>query len=171
MPKWPWIERKFDFDFPAGKFPDILERLRGTPARVAERIAGLDPAVLTRSDGKGLTIQENIGHVADVEDLFHRRVEEFMSGAAELTAADLSGKKVIAANHNAKSIDAIMDSLRTRRGKLIARLEGLKEEDWSRAAMHPRLKQPMRMVDHIFFAAEHDDYHMARITELIRALT
>jgi hypothetical protein len=28
---------------------------------------------------------------------------------------------------------------------------------------------PMRAVDMLFFQAEHDDYHLARITELIRA--
>jgi len=35
--------------------------------------------------------------------------------------------------------------------------------------VHPRLKQPMRLVDHLFFVAEHDDHHMARIWEMIRA--
>ena len=30
---WPWFERKFDFGFPVEKYPDIIERLRGTPAR------------------------------------------------------------------------------------------------------------------------------------------
>ena len=27
MAGWPWIERKFNLDFPAKKFPDILERI------------------------------------------------------------------------------------------------------------------------------------------------
>jgi hypothetical protein len=35
--------------------------------------------------------------------------------------------------------------------------------------LHPRLKQPMRLVDHLYFAAEHDDHHLARIWELINA--
>lgn len=30
----PWIERKFDFTCPAGMFPEVLERVRGTSARV-----------------------------------------------------------------------------------------------------------------------------------------
>jgi hypothetical protein len=34
--------------------------------------------------------------------------------------------------------------------------------------LHPRLNQPMRVVDLLFFVAEHDDYHLARISELIR---
>ena len=38
-----------------------------------------------------------------------------------------------------------------------------------RTALHPRLGLPMRAVDHAFFVAEHDDHHLARITELLRA--
>ncbi len=34
------------------------------------------------------------------------------------------------------------------------------------AVVHPRLKQPMSMVDLFFFIAEHDDHHLARIREV-----
>jgi hypothetical protein len=30
------------------------------------------------------------------------------------------------------------------------------------------LKQAMRLIDHLYFVAEHDDHHLARIWELIR---
>jgi hypothetical protein len=33
--------------------------------------------------------------------------------------------------------------------------------------LHPRLKQPMRLVDHLYFVVEHDDHHVARIWEMI----
>ena len=33
--------------------------------------------------------------------------------------------------------------------------------------LHPRLKQPMRLVDHLYFVAEHDDHHLAKIWEMI----
>jgi hypothetical protein len=29
------------------------------------------------------------------------------------------------------------------------------------------MKTPMRLVDHLFFVAEHDDHHLARIWQLI----
>jgi hypothetical protein len=32
-------------------------------------------------------------------------------------------------------------------------------------------EQPMRLVDHLHFAAEHDDHHLARSWELINAFT
>jgi len=37
-----------------------------------------------------------------------------------------------------------------------------------RTALHPRLQQPMRVLDMAFFTAEHDDHHLARMTELSR---
>jgi hypothetical protein len=35
--------------------------------------------------------------------------------------------------------------------------------------LHPRLQQPLRIVDIAYFDAEHDDYHLGRIGELLRA--
>jgi hypothetical protein len=52
---------------------------------------------------------------------------------------------------------------------LIERLKTIETALFSRTLLHPRLKQPMRLVDHLFFAAEHDDHHLAKIWELIVA--
>lgn len=169
MGKWAWIERKFNFDYPAAKFPDVLERLRGTPLRLAERIAGLETEVLTRRQATGWSIQENVGHLLDTEPLFMRRVEELMAGQSVLCAADMTSTKTHQADHNARPIRELVGALRNERAKLVARLEGLDEADWARSALHPRLQQPVRLVDLIFFQSEHDDYHLARISELIRA--
>ena len=39
---------------------------------------------------------------------------------------------------------------------------------FDRSMLHPRLQQPMRLVDHLCFVAEHDDHHLARIWELLQ---
>jgi hypothetical protein len=38
------VKRKFPFDIPAGLFPVVVERLRGTPARLEERVRVIDMA-------------------------------------------------------------------------------------------------------------------------------
>jgi len=38
----------------------------------------------------------------------------------------------------------------------------------SLSALHPRLQTPMRLIDHLFFIAEHDDHHLAKIGMLLR---
>ena len=40
---------------------------------------------------------------------------------------------------------------------------------FGRSLLHPRLKKPMRLVGRLYFAAEHDDHHLAWIWELIDA--
>lgn len=169
MAKWPWVDRKFTFDFPPSKLPDILERLRGTPARIEEMVQGLDAEALTYHDGRGWSILENIGHIADPEDLALTRLEQIMAGEPVLIAADMTNRKTNEANFNSMGIDALLAHLRAKRAKLVARFESLDEHDWAKAALHPRLQQPMRIVDIAYFNAEHDDYHLARIRQLMQA--
>jgi len=52
----------------------------------------------------------------------------------------------------------------------VAKLEALKESDFLRVSEHLRLKQKMRLVDAVAFVCAHDDYHMARVGELVRKL-
>jgi uncharacterized damage-inducible protein DinB len=148
-----------------------LERVRGTPARLEERVAGLPADVLTRRESTGWSIQENIGHLLDLGYLPLQRIEEILAGHAVLWAADMTNRRTEEANHNAADMGALLAAFRAERAKLVNRFEQLDEKDWSKAALHPRLKQPMRIVDIAFFDAEHDDYHLARIGELIRRFT
>ena len=55
-----WTERKFDFTLPEALFPVVVERLRGTPARLEDRVRGLSPDILTRRDGDAWSVQEHI---------------------------------------------------------------------------------------------------------------
>lgn len=170
MEKWSWVERTFNFDFPASKFSDLLERWRGTPARVEDRVRGLSRSVLTATDGHGWSIQQNIGHLIDLEYLPEQRVEQILRGEPELIAADMTNRKTHDADHNGADIGELLVAFRAKRSRLVARFESLDETDWSRSAMHPRIQQRMRIVDILYFDSEHDDYHLARIGELIRAL-
>ncbi len=53
MAKWPWIERTLPCEYPPTKFPDLLERVRGTPARLLEMVRGVDNETLTYHGGQG----------------------------------------------------------------------------------------------------------------------
>ena len=83
---------------------------------------------------------------------------------------DLQNRKTNEANHNAVSIETLLKDFRQIRMQTIAMLENLNEEQIFNSALHPRLKTPMRTMDLFLFVAEHDDHHLARITELIRLL-
>ncbi|HMF57226.1 MAG TPA: DinB family protein [Pyrinomonadaceae bacterium] len=163
-----WVARKFNFDFPAGVFPNIVERLRGTPARLESRLLSLPAEILTRRDGERWSMQEHAGHLLDLEALGIGRLDDFEQGLETLRAADMQNRKTYEANYNADSIENILNELRAERARFVRRLDAYDDEFIGRTALHPRLNQPMRVVDHALFIAEHDDHHMASITELIQ---
>jgi uncharacterized damage-inducible protein DinB len=164
----PWTSRSFSFDFPADLYPEMLERLRGTPARAEETARSVPPDLLTRRDGETWSIQENLGHLADVEALFAGRLDDYEAGVETLRPADMTNRQTHESDHNARPIAWVLSDLRDRRQRLVDRLEALEPSDFARQAHHPRLDQPMRLVDMMLFQAEHDDYHFARIRQLIR---
>lgn len=160
-----WVDRRFNFDFPIGLYPNILARVRGTPARLEDAVRGLSPERLTeRHEGKW-SIQDNAGHLLDEEDLFWRRTQEYLAGAKTLTAAPYLQRTL---SHNEKPIQAILAGFRSARDRQLQVLEGLRPEEFARTAWHERLQVQMRLVDHVLFWAEHDDHHLARIWELRR---
>jgi hypothetical protein len=164
----PWTERSFNFDFPADLHPELTERLRGTPARAEEIARSVPPYVLARRDGDTWSIQENFGHLADVESLFTGRLDDFDAGLETLRPADMTNVATNEADHNARPIASVLSDLRARREALVARLEALDPAGFARQALHPRLNKPMRVVDMLLFQAEHDDYHLARVRQLMR---
>jgi hypothetical protein len=162
-----WTDRTFQFTFPVAVYPEMIERVRGTPARLEDRVKSIAPEVLTKRDGDRWSIQENAGHLLDLESLFRQRLDEYLVGAATLHAADMSNRKTYDADHNQVSMQTILSNYREQRGDLVSRLDSLAPEKFAAVALHPRLNVPMRLVDMLFFQAEHDDYHLARISELI----
>jgi hypothetical protein len=59
----------------------------------------------------------------------------------------------------------------TARERLLKRVDELDSSLFAgRAILYPRLKMAMRLIDHLYFVAEHDDHHLARIWELVNAV-
>jgi uncharacterized damage-inducible protein DinB len=165
-----WTDRRFNFDFPAGIYPEMIERVRGTPARLEELLAGLSPETLTtQADGRW-SMQENAGHLLDLESLVLQRIDEYLAGNTTLHAADMSNRKTFEAHHNDIPAGSILKAFRTARQRIVERLESFEPEVFERSALHPRLNVQMRLVDMLFFQAEHDDHHLARISELKKLL-
>jgi len=167
----PWLEREFHFDQPIGAFPAILERLRGTPARAAELVAGVSDQVLSmRINGKW-SVKEHLGHLADLEELDQKRLREFQNRVAVLSPADVRNRTTEDGNHGETPIAQILGRLRVGRNALVKTLAELEEEEVAVTAIHPRLQTPMRLLDWAYFVAEHDDHHLACVTTAICKLS
>jgi uncharacterized damage-inducible protein DinB len=162
-----WFERKFEFSFPVELHPNLLTRLRGTPARLEETLRGRSQQTLIGKPEGKWSAQEHAGHLLDLEPLWLARASDYAAASAQLTVADLQNRKTHEANHNARPLEQILAEFRAAREKLVKRVNELDASLFARAIPHPRLKTPMRLVDHLYFVAEHDDHHLARIWELL----
>ncbi|HWO34433.1 MAG TPA: DinB family protein [Candidatus Acidoferrum sp.] len=165
-----WFERKFQFSFPVEVYPNLCARVRGTPARLEEVLRGRSHKTLIRKAQEKWSAQEHAGHLLDLEPLWVARVEDYVAASEQLTATDLRNRKTDEADHNARPLEQILAEFRVLRETLLKRVDELDASLFARAIPHPRLQMPMRLVDHLYFVAEHDDHHLARIWELVNAV-
>lgn len=168
MKQEKWFDRSFNFENNQNIFPSILERLLGTPIRLDEKVIGISENILTISIENTWTIKENIGHLIDLEPLWQGRLDDIINGQIELRQADLQNTKTDIANHNDTSLQGLLSEFRKIREQTIKTLQSIKEETVFKSALHPRLKTPMRTMDLFLFVSEHDDHHLARISELLQ---
>jgi uncharacterized damage-inducible protein DinB len=164
-----WFDRKFELGLGAEAAQELIERLRSAPERLAGAVRGLPPEVLTRRyDGKW-SIQENAGHLFDLESLWDKRLDDYEKGATELHPADLENRKTHEAGHNDRPISDILVDFSAVRRRIVEKIARMTPAELARTSLHPRLQQPMSVVDLCFFVAEHDDHHLRTIDELIRS--
>ena len=163
----PWIERSFQFDFPIGLFPVIFSRLEGTIFRLHHLTVNADENSCSVSQN-GWSIKQHIGHLTDLEELWWKRLRDFEQNKTVLTAADMDNKKTEIANYNKKPLHEIITEFTNERKRMIEVIYSFDEEILGKTSLHPRLNKPMRLVDSLYFVAEHDDHHLAIISNLLR---
>ncbi|RYE90555.1 MAG: DinB family protein [Cytophagaceae bacterium] len=168
MQQVKWFDRKFNFESTQNIIPSIIERLWGTPARLEEKLKLIPAHLQTLSEENSWTIKENIGHLTNLEPLWQGRLEDILTGKEEFRATDLQNTRTTEANHNAKPVEELLADFRKVRIQTIPLLANLTEEQVFKSALHPRLKTPMWVMDLFLFVADHDDHHLARITELAK---
>jgi len=117
--------------------------------------------LIAKPQGKW-SAQEHAGHLLDLEPLWLARVGDYVAGRPELTPTDLRNVKTDEANHNAQPLERILKEFRAARDALLNRVDEVDGSLFERSIPHPRLKTPMRLVDHLYFVAEHDDHRRCR---------
>jgi uncharacterized damage-inducible protein DinB len=163
----PWFERRFTFDFSTGLFPVIFSRLEGTIFRMHHLLANADDEQCSVAR-EGWSVKEHVGHLYDLEHLWWQRFQDFLDGKEYLTTADLTNRKTHEAGHNERTLDELGNLFLQERQKLLEAIYDFDDRQLSRTALHPRLQQPMRLIDSLFFVAEHDDHHLAIVSTLLR---
>src|SRR5437763_8112292 len=148
----PWFDRKCNFDFPVGLFPVIFSRLEGSIFRIHSLLLNADDEFCSYH-ANGWSVKEQIGHLFDLEDLWWKRLMDFRQNKALLSTADLNNTRTKEAGHNEKTLDQLLQQFTVERQKILELIYDFDEEMLSRTSVHPRLQQPMRVIDSLYFVA------------------
>ena len=170
MQQVKWFDRKFDFSGDDNIFPAVRSRLEGAPIRIRHYLKDLKGAILELKPADSWSIKENIGHLADIEALWQGRLVDILSGADFMRDADLENTKTHKANHNVTDVEELIANFEEERRKTLVSLNLLHQADVYKAAKHPRLGTPMRVMDLFQFVADHDDHHIVRVGEIASIL-
>lgn len=162
-----WFDRKFDFNFGMELYDTLLERLQSAPNMFSQISQMLPKEVQVFKTENKWTIKENIGHLTLLEPLWRIRFEEIKNGSSKISPADLSNRATDEMNFNKFSLQELINVFTNQRTKAIKFLSSLQQSDFTKTSIHPRLQQPMRIVDMMYFVAEHDQHHLEAILNII----
>lgn len=157
-----WFERSFTFGLPPAMLPFYLERLEGATYRIEAKVRGVSDKVLSEKYNGKWSIKQNIGHLAEVDLVSNKRIDEMKSGAATLSPAVFEPK-----DYNPWPVEKVVAFFREARLSNLDKYKNIREADLLKGSIHPRLKLKMTPIDLAFFDAEHDDHHILKISDII----
>jgi GNAT superfamily N-acetyltransferase len=164
--KLEWFQREFRFGAPAGMLPFFLERLAGTLPRMQAKVKNVPDEILSKKVDDKWSIKQNIGHLAEVDQIARIRISEMIGNVSPMSPAVFEPK----ADYNAMDITNIISLFERNREANLLAFRSLSLPELERSSFHPRLKVWMNPIDLAFFDAEHDDHHLVRINEILQRL-
>ena len=158
-----WFERKFDFSFDVEQYSTIYQRLQQAPGMLATLIHNKPEELLTHQPEGKWSVKEHVGHLSLLEPLWRTRIQDILEKKPTLTPTDLDNKKTSETGFNNYSITELLQKFTDERKETLALLDGINVKDQQGTSLHPRMQQPMRIIDILYFTAEHDEHHMGVI--------
>lgn len=165
-----WFDRKFDFRQLTLSYPDILERLIQSPSLFKNVTKGVENSLLNEKWMGKWSVKEHIGHLWILEPLWQKRFKEIQQQAPAMSPVDLQNKATDEAHFHLIDIHNILQDFDTERNSTIDLLQSFSDEDFQNRLYHPRLQQPMRILDLMYFVAEHDIHHYNAIKQILNTL-
>src|SRR5687768_12792247 len=134
MEKLQWFERVFTFGSPKGMLPFYIERLEGTIPRIEAKIKYASDEILSNRLNNKWSVKENIGHLAEVDEVANKRIDEMIAGISLLSPAVFEPK-----TYYELPIQEVITFFSEARSKNIKRYKELSLSDLEKTALHPRL--------------------------------
>src|SRR5882724_2247758 len=149
----PWFERNLKFGYSKEMLPFFVERLEGAIIRTEQKVKGIDDNILSQKPNGKWSVKENIGHLAEVDEIANRRIDEMIAGIPVMSPAVFEPQ-----DYSSWPIIKVLEFFKTTRLSNIKKYRSIKESELLKSSQHPRLKVMMTPIDLAWFDAEHDDH-------------
>ena len=146
---------------------DLIAALERAPAIVVPLVRQANPAILKRRPAPGeWSIHENAVHLAQVHPLFWARLDLMLAEPNPVIRSYDPGRDDPDDALLKLDLDESLRRFEHDRARLVARLRGLRADDWVRTARHDECNSysVFTMFRHL---ALHDFHHAYRIEELL----
>lgn len=163
-----WFDRRFYFKNKMEEYERLLSKLNHHQTIIKSKVKNLNDDLLNYQPVGKWSIKEHIGHLRILESLWQLRFLELKQNNHEMSPADLNNSATDSANFNQYSIEQLLNYFEKERVKTIQLLNSFQGNDFTHTLFHPRLQQPMRIIDLMYFVSEHDLHHIDTITTIIQ---
>jgi hypothetical protein len=155
-----WSERRLPFGKGPIDIPFLLERMQGTPIRVAAlfREHPVERLVLG-ANGKWSPL-EGLAHLLHLDQRMQARVDDFEARRPALCRIDLEDQHMRIAAHRGQSPGDMIEEFKLTRALLVRRLRQLDGFALQHRATHPCMAIAYGPADMALWLAEHDDHHL-----------
>src|SRR6187549_1896184 len=100
----PWFERNLKFGHPIEMLPYFLERLEGTFVRLETKVKCVSNEILSQQLNGKWSVKQNIGHLAEVDEINFKRIDEMIAGVVQLSPAVFEPKK----DYNSRDVKDVL---------------------------------------------------------------
>ena len=150
-----------------GELKKHIEAAEKSPKEIAAAVSGLAPAVLRYKPAPGKwSIQEILGHLADVEIIYAHRLRQMLADKEPVIAPidqDAWARSLGYLETPAPELVALYGLNRHHNVRLLKRL---KPEDLARTAFHPEIQRNVTVADLVGRMSTHGANHLEQIERL-----
>lgn len=159
----PWKDRRLPFGRPVEEMPLLLERMQGTPLRLAQLTRSVPHELLVQNREGQWSVMEHIAYLLYLDQHMHERVEDFLARRPRLCTIEDTQGSHDHVGHRERTLGDLLEEYHLTRDSLVRGLQGLEREALQHRSLHPCNEHEMSPVDMALWLAEHDDHRLVTI--------
>lgn len=147
------------------RYLKIVGKTTQTLGNIMRHVSPAQASTL-RDGADGWTILEVLCHLRDFDQIFYDRAVQIRDTDEPALQPRDHEQMVMDGNYNAQDLADVLATLQASRQRYLAFFEGLAEDQWQRAGIHPE-RGRFTLADALAQVATHDSDHIEQLTRIL----